>query len=372
MRRKIMVILLIILLLLPAGNTLALEAPKVTARAAIVLDQKTGRILFSKNAYEQLPMASTTKIMTAILAIESGKLQDVVTVSENAALVEGSSIDLEAGETKTLEELLYGLILRSGNDAAVAIAEYLGGSVEEFAYLMTQRARRLGAVKTKFMNPHGLDHEEHYTTAYDLALIASHAMSLPEFRGIAATGEKKISWTGRPYDRVLRNQNKLLTLYEGAEGIKTGWTTPAGRCFVGAASRDGWRLISVVLNAPQMWEDTMTLLDFGFNNYTWEPVITAGQQLKTVTVEKGKAEKVALAAKEEIGLPLKEDEKEFLRYEFEGPNVVRAPIAAGQQLGILRVYFGSECVAQTPLVAAEAVGKLNFFQRIFRFLQNLF
>ncbi|NLM52585.1 MAG: D-alanyl-D-alanine carboxypeptidase [Firmicutes bacterium] len=372
MRRKIMVVLLIILLLLPAGKAFALEAPTVTARAAIVLDQKTGRILFSKNAYERLPMASTTKIMTAILAIESGKLQDTVTVSEYAALVEGSSIDLEAGETKTLEELLYGLILRSGNDAAVAIAEYLGGSVENFSQLMTQRARRLGAVNTKFMNPHGLDHEEHYTTAYDLALIASHAMSLPKFREIAATLETKISWTGRPYDRVLRNQNKLLTMYDGAEGIKTGWTTPAGRCFVGAASRDGWRLISVVLNAPQMWEDTVKLLDFGFNNYTWETVIAKGQQVKTVAVDKGKMEKVALAAAEEIGLPLKENEREFLRYKFEGPSEVRAPITKGQQLGILRVYFGSECVAQTPLVAAEDVEKLNLWQRIIRFLQNLF
>ena len=209
-----------------AGSSWAAEPPQVTARAAVVLDQATGRILFSKNAYEQLPMASTTKIMTAVLAIESGRLSETVTVSEQAALVEGSSVELEAGEEKTLEELLYGLILRSGNDAAVAIAEFLAGSVEEFAERMTERAHQLGAVHTKFMNPHGLDHEEHYTTAYDLALIAAHAMTLPKFREVAATAEKKISWPGRPYDRILRNQNKLLTMYEGAEGIKTGWTTP--------------------------------------------------------------------------------------------------------------------------------------------------
>ncbi|HHX75518.1 MAG TPA: D-alanyl-D-alanine carboxypeptidase [Firmicutes bacterium] len=370
--RKVTVGLILILCLFFTGSAQALEPPVVTARAAIVLDAATKRILFSKNAYEQLPMASTTKIMTAILAIESGKLEDVVKVSEYASLVEGSAIDLEAGETKTLEELLYGLILRSGNDAAVAIAEYLGGSVEQFAEMMTERARQLGAKQTNFMNPHGLNHEQHYTTAYDLALIAAHAMSLPKFREVAATPEKKISWTGRPYDRVLRNQNRLLLMYEGAEGIKTGWTTPAGRCFAGAASRDGWRLISVVLNAPQMWEDTQKLLDFGFNNYSWQEVISAGQTLVTVEVRKGRREKIALAAGRSVGLPLKEDEAEYLRYEFEINKEVTAPVRKGQQLGILHVYFGRQHVAQAPLVAAEAVERSGLLHRLGSFLRRLF
>ena len=192
MDKKKIILLFLLFLLLPPAVAGALEPPSVTARAAIVLDQTTGRILFSKNAYEQLPMASTTKIMTAILAIESGRLDETVTVSEYASLVEGSSIDLEAGEKKTLEELLYGLILQSGNDAAVAIAEHLSGSVEEFAKAMTARSRELGANGTSFANPHGLNDENHYTTAYDLALIASHAMSLPKFREVASTREKDL------------------------------------------------------------------------------------------------------------------------------------------------------------------------------------
>ncbi|MDI9463182.1 MAG: D-alanyl-D-alanine carboxypeptidase family protein [Bacillota bacterium] len=370
-KKKIILLFLLFLLLSPSVAG-ALEPPSVTARAAIVLDQATGRILFSKNAYEQLPMASTTKIMTAILAIESGRLDETVTVSEYASLAEGSSIDLEAGEKKTLEELLYGLILQSGNDAAVAIAEHLSGSVEEFAKAMTARSRELGANGTSFANPHGLNNENHYATAYDLALIASHAMSLPKFREVASTREKKISWTGRPYDRILHNQNRLLTMYEGAEGIKTGWTTPAGRCFVGAASREGWRLISVVLNAPQMWEDTITLLDFGFNNYAWETVVFAGQKLKTTAVRRGIAEKVNLVAQENIGLPLRENEAQLLRFEFNVPNEITAPVKKGQKIGILNIYFGRHHVAETPLLAAEEVKRRSFFSSIAAFFKGLF
>ncbi|HZK25400.1 MAG TPA: D-alanyl-D-alanine carboxypeptidase family protein [Oscillospiraceae bacterium] len=370
--RKFIIVLLVSLLLLQPGSGWAAEPPQVTARAAVVLDQATGRILFSKNAHEQLPMASTTKIMTAILAVESGKLAEVVTVSEYASLVEGSSVDLEAGEKKTLEELLFGLILRSGNDAAAAIAEFLAGSVEEFAEQMTEKAHALGAVHTNFMNPHGLDHEEHYTTAYDLGLIAVHAMTLPKFREVAATAEKKISWTGRSYDRLLSNQNKLLTMYEGAEGIKTGWTTPAGRCFVGAAARDDWRLVTVVLNAPEMWEDTTDLLDFGYAHYQRKTIVKAETPLKTAAVRKGAAQKISLVASEDIMLPLKDNEADLLRYAWEVPEEVQAPISKGEQLGTLRIYFGTQQVSEVPLVAAAEVESKGLFASLRKFFQRIF
>ena len=285
-----------------------------------------------------------------------------------------SSVDLEAGEEKTLEELVYGLMLRSGNDAATVIAEHLGGSVEKFAEKMTRRANELGAAQTKFMNPHGLHHEEHYTTAYDFGLIAVHAMTLPEFREIISTREKKITWTGRPYDRILRNQNKLLTMYEGADGIKTGWTTPAGRCFVGSATRDDWRLITVVLNAPQMWDDTTELLDFGYSYYHWEPVVQEGRVLKTAEVKRGMEDKVSLVAGESAGLPLKENEAELLRYHFEVKEPVTAPVKAGDRLGTLHVFFGTQQVAEVPLLAAlpvesRGLGRLirSFFSRFSSF-----
>jgi serine-type D-Ala-D-Ala carboxypeptidase (penicillin-binding protein 5/6) len=369
MMRKFAAALLTLLLLFHAAVGFAMEPPKITARAAILLDRATGRILFSKNAYEQLPMASTTKVMTSILALESGRLGDVVKVSENAANVAGSAVDLEAGEEKTLEELVYGLMLRSGNDAAVAIAEYLAGSVEKFALKMTERARRLGAVQSNFINPHGLHHEDHYTTAYDMALITAHAMSIPKFREICLTEEIKISWPGRPYDRLLRNQNRLLELYDGADGVKTGWTTPAGRCFIGSATRDGWQLVSVVLNAPQMWEDTTEMLDFGYSYYSWHTVLAAGQPIKTVAVRRGTADKVTLVAGREIALPLKEDEAEYLRFHFELEEPLNAPLSMNREVGSVEIYFGDQLVDSVPLLTGEAVARRsiwNFFRTLFR------
>ena len=369
--RKIVAILLLICLAFQTGFVLAFDSPAVTARAAVLLDQSTGRIMFSKNAYEQLPMASTTKIMTAILAIESGRLDEVVTVSEYASQVEGSSVNLEANEEKTLEELVYGLMLRSGNDAATAIAEHLSGSVEKFTEKMTRRAKELGAAQTKFKNPHGLHHEDHYTTAYDLGLIAVHAMSLPKFREVAATEEKRISWTGKSFDRVLHNQNKLLSMYEGADGIKTGWTTPAGRCFAGAATRNGWGLVAVVLNAPQMWEDTIELLDFGYSYYHWEQIVEEGRSLKTAAVRRGTAERVSLVAGKCLGLPLKENESDMLRFHFQVAEPLRAPVRAGDEVGALHIYFGDQPIEKIPLLAGETVERRglrlalrNFFSRI--------
>jgi len=353
--RKYLAVVLMVLLLLPADIAFSLPSPKLTARAALLLDQATKRILYSKNAHEKLPMASTTKIMTAILALESGRMADVVRVSERAVQIGGSSIYLEAGEKKTLEELVWGLLLRSGNDAAIAIAEHLSGNVEKFAELMTRRAAELGARQTKFSNPHGLHQEDHYTTAYDLALLAAHAMSKPEFREMAATREKKISWGDRPEGRLLRNQNKLLTMYEGAEGIKTGWTTPAGRCFVGASSRNGWRLVGVVLNAPQMWEDSVRLFDFGYQHYRWETVIRAGQPLKRAAVVRGVRDNVMLVAESEVGIPLKEDEVDYLRFRFHIREPLNAPLSAGERVGELQIYFGNTLVRTVSLLAGDAV-----------------
>jgi len=282
-------------------------------------------------------------------------MEEIVTVSEYASLVEGSAVDLEAGEQKTVEELVYALMLRSGNDAATALAEHLGGSVEKFAEKMTRRARELGATQSSFLNPHGLHAEEHYSTAYDLAVIGAHAMSLSQLREVIAQREKKISWTGRPYDRILRNQNKLLQMYETANGIKTGWTSQAGRCFVGAAARNGWQLVSVVLNAPQMWEDTVRLLDFGYAHYRWETVVEIGRPLKTVGVQGGMEERVVLLSGEHLGLPLKENEAELLRFHFAVPEQLRAPLQEGEKVGSLQIFFGSQQVGEVPLVAAKEV-----------------
>ena len=252
---------LLIFSLLIMQNAIAVD---LSARAAVLIDGKSGKVLFEKNKDERLPMASTTKIMTGLLACESKKMKKVVTVSPVASGTEGSSLWLEPGEKQTLENLTYGLMLRSGNDAAVAIAEYLGGSTEAFALMMNERAKKIGVQNTGFQNPNGLDAEGHFTTAYDLALISREAMKNKKFRKIVSTKSKTIPWESSEWDRSLTNHNKMLWRYEGCNGIKTGFTKKSGRCLVTSAKRGKTKLICVTLNAPDDWNDHTKMLDYGF------------------------------------------------------------------------------------------------------------
>jgi len=338
--------------------------PTITAEAAVLIDWNSGRVLYARNPHMKKPMASITKIMTAIIALERGVMDDEIVTSPKAANTGGSSIWLEEGEVKTLEELILGLILRSGNDAAVAIAEHISGSVDDFAELMTLRAKELGANNTSFRNPHGLHHPEHYTTAYDYALIASHAMGLKDFRRITATPSVTISWPGHPWDRFLYNQNKLFELYEGAEGIKTGWTTPAGRCFVGSALRGDRRIISVVLNAPEMWEDTITLLNYGFENFTSETLVKGGQYLKSVAVIDGESGKAEAFAAESFYFPLKTEEKDKTTYRFIIEEPLKAPLRKGERIGELEIYFERELVGVLDLVSGNEIKRTSLWDRI--------
>lgn len=338
--------------------------PTISAEAAVLIDWNSGRILYARNPHLVKHMASTTKIMTAIIALERGVMDDEVVTSPKAANTGGSSIWLEEGEVKKLEELILGLMLRSGNDAAVAIAEHISGSVDAFAELMTQRAKELGAMNTSFRNPHGLHHPEHYTTAYDLAIIAAHAMGLKDFRRIAATPSVTISWPGHPWDRFLYNQNKLFDLYVGAEGIKTGWTTPAGRCFVGSAERGGRRIIAVVLNAPEMWEDTVTLLDYGFKNFRYETLVKESQYLKSVAVIEGENGKAEAFAGEDFYYPLITGEENRVTYRFVLNEPLRAPLRKGERIGELEIYFKRELVGVLDLVSGNDIKRITLWNRI--------
>lgn len=225
--------LLLVLLLLPRAQA---EEVATSAKACIIIDEASGRVLLSHNAETPLPMASTTKVMTALLAIERGNLGDPVTCSRNAFGVSGTSIYLSQGETLSLRDMLYGLMLASGNDAAVAIAEHIGGTAEEFCRMMTARAAELGCQNTVFLTPHGLPCDGHYTTAHDLALISRQAMTQPLFREIVSTRRATIPWEGRPYSRVLSSKNKLLATYEGATGIKTAIRARRGGAWCSARS----------------------------------------------------------------------------------------------------------------------------------------
>lgn len=239
-------------------------------RGAVCIEQSSRRVLYDENMHDKCYPASTTKILTAIVVIERSPLDKVVKVPKEAEGVEGSSIYLKAGQEITVGDLLLGMMLRSGNDAAVALAIETGGSVENFAALMNQKAKSVGAVDSHFSNPHGLDDKTHYTSAYDMALITANAYENADFCRIANTKQAKITVDGEA--RYIANKNKLLKTYDGANGVKTGYTKRDGRCFVGGAKRDGMQLISVVFNHSDMWNDTVRMLDFAFDNYAMIPI----------------------------------------------------------------------------------------------------
>ncbi|UJL44752.1 D-alanyl-D-alanine carboxypeptidase [Virgibacillus sp. NKC19-16] len=266
------VLILIFTLMHPMSGQ---AAPTVSATNAILIEQSTGRVLFEKNANEEQLIASITKLMTAIIAVESGKMQEEATASREAIYTEGSSIYLEQGEKMSIEDLVYGLILRSGNDAAVTISEHIGGSMEGFVYLMNEKARWLGMTNSSFENPHGLDSDNHYSTAYDMAMLMRYAMDNDQFREIVGT--KTYKSDRRSYS--WQNKNKLLTqLYENSTGGKTGYTRTAGRTLVSSANKNGMDLIAVTINAPDDWQDHINLFEWGFENYDMTSIAEEGQE----------------------------------------------------------------------------------------------
>ncbi|WP_138492992.1 D-alanyl-D-alanine carboxypeptidase family protein [Paenibacillus pinistramenti] len=262
-------------------GSVRLQHPGTHAQAAALIDVESGRLLYSKQGDQILPIASLTKIMTAIVAIENGGLDKQVKVSPNAFGKEGSSIYLKLGEKMTLENMLYGLMLRSGNDAATAIAEHVGGSEQGFVYLMNQKAEMIGLTHTHFANPHGLDHKEHYSTANDLAKLTAYALHNPVFRQIVATREKRAPNPEESWDYIWLNKNKMLRMYEGADGVKTGFTKIARRCLVSSATRNGQQLAAVTLNDGDDWNDHAKMLDFGFQNYPLKTLVTGKQLIQS-------------------------------------------------------------------------------------------
>lgn len=347
MKRLFSILLAVVFALSCSGMTYAVD---ISAAAYALVDGESGRILLSENGEEQLPMASTTKIMTALVAIENGNLEDVVTIPQEAQGVEGSSIYLEAGETLTLRELLLGLMLHSGNDAAVAIAIHIGGSVENFCKLMNAKARELGANSTNFVNPNGLPNEEHYTTAEDLAVIAAAAMRNEQFKEIVGTMDATIPNDAQPWDRALTNKNKLLYQYQGANGVKTGYTKAAGRCLVGGALVEELQLITVVLNCYDMYNESAELLDYGYEYYDRVCVVDAREPIKKIAVSDSEIVEIDACVPESIYLTLNEKEKSRIRIEEDIPDTLQAPIAAGTVLGTVKVWLGEEMMYETTVV----------------------
>lgn len=364
--KRIICIFWALLALLPAAAQ-ASEPFTVEAKAAVLIDGASGRVLFAQNANERLPMASTTKIMTAIIALENSLPGEIVTAGKNASGVEGSSIYLSVGEELSMEHLLYGLMLRSGNDAAVAIAEHVAGSVDAFADMMNAKAEELSA-NANFVNPHGLPAEGHAASALGMALIMRSAMTLPDFRTITATTRKVIPWVGNEYSRVLENKNKLLTTYEGANGGKTGYTKAAGRCLVFSAERNGLELIGVVLSCPTWFETAETLLDYGFENFQAKTALAEGQSAGTVRLRGGESDSIAVVAGGELVSAIPEGQSFTVHYEYaEG---LAAPIRKGDPIGTAYMKSGGEILTSCPLLAAEDVEIWNFSAALKALIRN--
>lgn len=312
------------------------DPPTTHAQAAALIDVTSGRVLYSEHGDRELPIASLTKIMTAIVAIEHGKLDEKVKVSPHAYRKEGSSIYLQLGEEMSLENMLYGLMLRSGNDAATAIAEHVGGSEEGFVHLMNEQVRLLGLKHTQFQNPHGLDAKGHYSSANDLAKMTAYALHHPIFKEMVRTKIKKAPNPNDPWDYKWDNKNKMLRLYEGADGVKTGYTKIARRCLVSSATRNGQQLVAVTINDGDDWNDHGKLLNYGFANYPLTTVVEKGQQIQNGIVA-GKEFVYALAKDEAARVEQRVVLHQPRANDFGVRGIVRFTLD-GQEIGSLPVY----------------------------------
>lgn len=335
--------------LLAAAVLLPVNTKAVSARKAYVLDAVSGRVLYEKNGTEQSLIASTTKIMTALVVCEQCNVLDRMKIPKEAVGIEGSSMYLQEGEVLTTQELLYGLMLQSGNDAAVALAIYCGGTVEGFAEMMNDKARTLGLTGTHFENPNGLDSPGHYSTAHDLAVLAAYAMENPIFAKTVSTKSLKVG------QRYLTNHNKLLWRVEGADGVKTGYTKAAGRILVSSAQRDSRRIVVVTIDDPDDWQDHAALLEQGFARYSVQTVVKAGQTLATVEVLGGENRQVALIAQEDFSYALAPEETTQIA--FGGPGFVYAPAVEGAEAGYAYVLLQGKAVGKVPAAYGATVEK---------------
>ncbi len=324
-----------------------LKAQAVSARRAYVLDAVSGRILYQKNPEERSLIASTTKIMTALVVCEQCNVLDRMRIPKEAVGIEGSSMYLKEGEILTLQELLYGLMLSSGNDAAVALAIYCGGTVEGFAEMMNDKARNLGLTGTHFENPNGLDSPGHYSTARDLAVLAAYAMENPVFRKTVSAKSVKAG------ERYLTNHNKLLWRVPGADGVKTGYTRAAGRILVSSATRNDRRIIAVTIDDPDDWQDHGKLLEEGFSRYTIQRVVSAGQVVGTLEVAGGLKQRVEVIAAEDFDYALAPEERPQLA--LPGPGFVYAPAVEGQDGGYVYVLIEGKAVGKVPVTYGATI-----------------
>lgn len=332
----------------------AYASPEVSASSAALMVADTGELLYGKNEHEQRSMASTTKIMTSLIALEALTPQREITVEADMLNVEGTSMGLLAGDTVTLEGLVYGMLLQSGNDAANVTAITLGGSVENFVSMMNERAKKIGMSDTHFATPSGLDSNEHYSTAYDMALLGCEAMKNPEFAAICSQKSAVVCYGNPPYRRTLTNHNRLLRIYDDAVGIKTGFTKKSGRCLVSAAQRNGITLVAVTLNAPDDWNDHSQMLEYGFSLVERRDIDCDISDV-LLNVVGGMRESVPLRLARQPSAVVVKGKETNIKQEIFIKSFEYAPVSDGEIVGRIDFYSGDNLIDSVELLADGAV-----------------
>lgn len=353
MRKTIALILTsLTIAFLPTGSVCSQKAlPEVSAKACVLIEEQTGRIIFEKDSSVKLPMASTTKIMTVLLCLESGGLDDKFVVDSNAIKVEGSSMGLVEGDVVTKRDLCCGMLLPSGNDAANAAAVRIGGSIEKFAEMMNERAAEIGMTRTCFVTPSGLEGEGHGSSAYDMSLLAREALRNPEFAKICSQKKAQVCFGNPPYERWLSNTNKLLDMYDGVKGVKTGFTDEAGRCLVSACERNGVSMICVTLNDKDDWNDHMKLYDYGFS--VLKPSVLSSDEIIPIDVAGSDLEQIPAKADGQISFGSDGKTENRITSELVVMPFVYAPVNIGDTLGEIKYYYDQRYIGSIPVKAMK-------------------
>lgn len=351
----------------------------ISSKSAVLMDASTGKILYEKNSHEKLPPASVTKVMTMLLiceALESGKIKedDDVQISEVASSMGGSQIFLEPGEIQKVDTLLKSIAVASANDACVAMAEYVGGSVEEFVVLMNKRAKELGMNDTNFVNTNGLPVDNHYTSAYDIALMSKELLKHKKISKYLTTWMDEVV-VGKKQAKIgISNTNKLVKHYQGATGVKTGFTQQAKYCLSASALRNNTHLIAVTLCAetsPIRFKDATNLLNYGFANYESVKICRANDKVATVKFEKGEKENVDLVAKDDLSVLIKKGDKKDFTKKVQIKEDLKLPIKKNTELGVVKVYRGDELVGESKIINTEDINKASYLQMLRRIVDNL-
>ncbi|KXZ39937.1 D-alanyl-D-alanine carboxypeptidase (penicillin-binding protein 5/6) [Alkalithermobacter thermoalcaliphilus JW-YL-7 = DSM 7308] len=379
MKKTLSIFLICLLVFINIPIASANEAINITATSAILIDGKSGQIIYEKNAHEKLPPASVTKIMTLLLimeALDEGriKLDDKVTISEKAANMGGSQLYLEPGEVKDVETLIKGIAVASGNDASVAMAEFIYGSEEVFVNKMNERAKELGMTNTNFVNTNGLPVENHYTTAYDIALMSKELLKHESIHKYLTIWMEEIIVGKNQKKFGLVNTNKLIRFYKGANGIKTGFTAEAKYCLSASAQRDNLLLIAVVLGSPtskERFSDASTLLNYGFANYESIKVYDKGEIVEKIQMDKSDDVNIEAVCKDPIYLLNKKGDKQEIEKRINVDKNIKLPISKGQKLGQVEIYKGDKLIAKSDLVSNKDHKKAGYFKILTRVVKNL-